>query len=110
MLYIFLCPRQGTEESYKAHVFWAVLKIYWSPTKIEAWQKQVTVSALTKHCANLICLSSLAHHLWGKARFALKPFQPSEDKRKKIQAQFFLDADTSIFQICSVDYATIYPL
>ncbi|KAJ9239662.1 hypothetical protein DTO169E5_4174 [Paecilomyces variotii] len=67
---------------------WAMLEMYWSPTKIEAWQRQVTGPALTEHCANLICLTPSARRLWEKARFALKPFEPSEDK-KKMQVQFF---------------------
>ncbi|KAJ9260016.1 hypothetical protein DTO207G8_713 [Paecilomyces variotii] len=69
-------------------LFWARLKTYWSAAKIEAWKRQVTGRDRTEHCANLICLSPSAHRLWGKARFALKPFEPSEDK-KKMDLQFF---------------------
>ncbi|GKZ40082.1 hypothetical protein AbraIFM66950_002274, partial [Aspergillus brasiliensis] len=42
----------------------------------------------TEVCSNLLCMTNLAHKLWKKARFALKPLSLSEDQRS-LKVQFY---------------------
>lgn len=79
----------GSHEGGKNHAsFWTTLETFWSEEKIEAWKKAVMGDAGTENVQNLLCLTNWAHGLWGKAYFALKPLELSDDK-KTLKLKFF---------------------
>ncbi|KAE8378140.1 hypothetical protein BDV26DRAFT_262128 [Aspergillus bertholletiae] len=69
-------------------IFWDTLKIFWSPEMVATWEKQVLGPDGTETCSNRICMVNIAHKLWEKARFALKPLSLSEDQ-STLTVQFF---------------------
>ncbi|RAK98911.1 HNH endonuclease signature motif containing protein [Aspergillus ibericus CBS 121593] len=68
--------------------FWEVLGTYWSPQQVKAWEEQTFDPDGTETCSNLMCMNNMAHKLWEKAGFALKPLSLSEDKRQ-LEVQFY---------------------
>lgn len=53
-----------------------------------AWMNQAAGPEGTETCSNFLCMTDMAHKLWKKARFALKPLSLSEDRRS-LQVQFY---------------------
>ncbi|OJJ72154.1 hypothetical protein ASPBRDRAFT_55379 [Aspergillus brasiliensis CBS 101740] len=68
--------------------FWNALECFWTPQQLEAWKEQVLGPDGVETCSNLMCMTNLAHELWEKAVFALKPLSLSEDKRH-LEVQFY---------------------
>lgn len=68
--------------------FWNALECFWTPQQVEAWKEQVLGPDGVETCSNLMCMTNLAHELWEKAVFALKPLSLSEDKRQ-LQVQLY---------------------
>ncbi|KAE8159808.1 hypothetical protein BDV40DRAFT_290665 [Aspergillus tamarii] len=68
--------------------FWNILGIFWTSDMVEAWEKQVLGPDGTEACSNLMCMVNVAHKLWEKARFALKPLSLREDQ-KVLTVQFY---------------------
>ncbi|KAE8399494.1 hypothetical protein BDV37DRAFT_287513 [Aspergillus pseudonomiae] len=68
--------------------FWRVLTFFWIPEKVRSWSEHVLGPDGTETCSNMMCMVNVAHKLWEKARFALKPLSLSEDQRV-LTVQFF---------------------
>ncbi|PYH95959.1 hypothetical protein BO71DRAFT_482503 [Aspergillus ellipticus CBS 707.79] len=68
--------------------FWTVLQSFWTPQQVETWKEKVLGPDGVEACSNLMCLVNIAHKLWEKALFALKPLSLSEDK-KQLKIQFY---------------------
>jgi hypothetical protein len=74
------------------HNFWQTLRLFWSAGRIQNWRNAIfsdpnNPNQGVETCYNLICLSPDSHRYWTKARFALKPIQLSEDK-KRLDVEF----------------------
>jgi hypothetical protein len=81
-----LGAKAGTKEH---RFFWDHLAIFWSAERIERWEKAIFGDdRRTETLANLMCLGPMTHGVWGKCRFAIKPIELSDDK-KKLTVQFF---------------------
>jgi hypothetical protein len=81
-----LGAKAGTKEH---RFFWDHLAIFWSAERTERWEKAIFGDdRRTETLANLMCLGPMTHGLWGKCRFAIKPIELSDDK-KKLTVQFF---------------------
>ncbi|KAG2416085.1 hypothetical protein HFD88_007277 [Aspergillus terreus] len=63
-------------------------KNFWSSKKVAAWQRDIFSDRGTEVCQNLLTFNTLAHDLWGLARFALEPVEVSEDQ-KTITVRFW---------------------
>ncbi|GAB1213130.1 hypothetical protein ATERTT37_002279 [Aspergillus terreus] len=61
--------------------FWGRLKNFWSREKVAAWQQDILSDRGTEVCQNLLTFNTLAHDLWGLARFGLEPVEVSEDRK-----------------------------
>ncbi|KIW25570.1 uncharacterized protein PV07_08736 [Cladophialophora immunda] len=61
--------------------FWTMLRMFWSDERVDAWFNALFPHG-TETCQNLIGLCPNAHAYWGKAYFALKPIQMSDDKKR----------------------------
>ncbi|KAH8820781.1 hypothetical protein F5884DRAFT_866722 [Xylogone sp. PMI_703] len=68
--------------------FWAGLKVYWKADRVEKWKNALFTEKSTEVCQNLICMCPNAHAYWGKAYFALKVINVSDDK-KSMTVKFF---------------------
>jgi hypothetical protein len=68
--------------------FWHVLGNFWSAETIAAWKRDIFGDQSTEVCQNMLTLNTLAHDLWGMARFALEPVKISED-RKTLTMRFW---------------------
>lgn len=68
--------------------FWSRLKNFWSREKVAAWQQDILSDRGTEVCQNLLTFNTLAHDLWGLARFGLEPVEVSED-RKTLTVRFW---------------------
>ncbi|KAB8276194.1 hypothetical protein BDV30DRAFT_236028 [Aspergillus minisclerotigenes] len=68
--------------------FWNILYAFWTEERINAWKKEVLGPDGTETCSNLMCMANVAHKLWEKGRFALKPLSLSEDQ-KVLTVQFY---------------------
>ncbi|KAB8261870.1 hypothetical protein BDV32DRAFT_157862 [Aspergillus pseudonomiae] len=61
------------------------LQDFW---RVRSWSEHVLGPDGTETCSNMMCMVNVAHKLWEKARFALKPLSLSEDQRV-LTVQFF---------------------
>jgi hypothetical protein len=61
--------------------FWTALAMFWPPSTIEEWKRDVSGGGDTEHCANRITLSPNAHAYWVRCLFALKPVALSQDQK-----------------------------
>src|ERR1700733_8963907 len=73
--------------------FWRLLTGFWTEDRVTEWRNKIFPNSNHPDtdvdvCFNLISLSPSAHWYWSKGRFALKPLEMSEDK-KKLSVQFF---------------------
>ena len=82
--------------------FWASLNLYWTDEQIALWQKSAVTNlahfnaftnlaqpaAPINFCGQMIALDPLAHVLWYRGLFALKPIRISHDQRE-LEVQFF---------------------
>jgi hypothetical protein len=66
--------------------FWAILDLFWEKERVTRWIAEVF--AKPGDCFNLVSLSPDMHELWKRGYFALRPLEPSADK-KELQIQFF---------------------
>lgn len=98
--------QKGEEE---VEDFWTVLRLFWVPEKIDAWEKQVLGPDGTETCSNMMCLVNMAHKLWEKARFALKPLSLSEDQRALTVQFFWLPHYSYYAQMPSVKAPSPFP-
>ncbi|PYH67557.1 HNH endonuclease signature motif containing protein [Aspergillus vadensis CBS 113365] len=78
----------GRMETQTLQEFWFPLHRFWSKERVMAWMKQAAGQEATEACSNFLCMTDMAHKLWKKARFALKPLSLSEDRRS-LQVQFY---------------------
>ncbi|KAE8326208.1 hypothetical protein BDV39DRAFT_206102 [Aspergillus sergii] len=84
-----VCPYGlGQKEEKPLKEFWAILRMFWTRKKVDAWKKQVSGPHRTETCSNMMCMVNVAQKLWEKARFALKPLSISEDQ-KVLTVQFY---------------------
>ena|SRR2546423_7297033 len=69
--------------------FWRSLSVFWGKDQINKWKNTIFPNGVgVGSCFNLISLSSLAHEMWNKGLFALKPLNLSRN-RKTLTVQFF---------------------
>jgi hypothetical protein len=69
--------------------FWESLYIFWDEGKVNKWKNTIFPDGVgVESCFNLISLSSIAHEMWNKGLFALKPLELSHN-RKRLTVQFF---------------------
>jgi hypothetical protein len=73
--------------------FWWLLNVFWTEDRVTEWRNKIFPDPNHpdtgfEACFNLISLSPSAHWHWNKGRFALKPLEMSDDKKKLI-VQFF---------------------
>jgi len=73
--------------------FWWLLNVFWTEDRVTEWRNKIFPDPNhpdtgVEACFNLISLSASAHWHWNKGRFALKPLEMSDDK-KKLTVQFF---------------------
>ncbi|QSS56557.1 hypothetical protein I7I53_04805 [Histoplasma capsulatum var. duboisii H88] len=68
--------------------FWTTLKLYWSEERINQWKAAVFGEKGGEACSNLLTLAPSVHAYWGRALFALKPLDVSDDG-KSIEVQLF---------------------
>jgi hypothetical protein len=61
--------------------FWTALAMFWPPSTIEEWKRDVSGGGDTEPCANRITLSPNAHAYWVRCLFALKPVALSQDQK-----------------------------
>ncbi|KAF4627020.1 hypothetical protein G7Y89_g11137 [Cudoniella acicularis] len=91
-IYPFCLLAEEDEIFGKRHVFWRMLRNFWSKEKIAAWEAAVFPDGPEERgletARNLITLSADAHILWNKGAFALKPISLSEDNAT-LTIQFF---------------------
>ncbi|PWY82479.1 hypothetical protein BO83DRAFT_454278 [Aspergillus eucalypticola CBS 122712] len=78
----------GREGDQALQQFWFPLHHFWSKERVMAWMKHAAGPEATEACSNLLCMTDIAHKLWKKARFALKPLSLSEDRRS-LEVQFY---------------------
>ncbi|KAJ9261872.1 hypothetical protein DTO195F2_3860 [Paecilomyces variotii] len=69
--------------------FWQLLSAFFDPKKLERWRSEIfrdptNPSKLSDGCFNMICINPLAHELWNRGFFALRPISLSEDKKTLI--------------------------
>lgn len=76
------------KDSPKQRYFFYALRLYREDKKIESWETQINSEDIRTSCANMLCMSIHAYHLWLKARFALRPVSLSEDKTR-LTVQFY---------------------
>jgi HNH endonuclease len=74
------------QSSAKEIKFWHILEGFWSEERIQRWREKIFPDQNrpdqgSETCQNLICLSYDAHAYWGRAYFALKPIQLSDDEK-----------------------------
>lgn len=69
-------------------LFWSALGVFWSDELISQWKAAVFGEKGTEVCSNLITLTPSVHGYWGKALFALKPMDVSDDGMS-MDVQFF---------------------
>lgn len=72
--------RRG-EQLTPADSIWAILDMFWSQDRVDAWYKAIFPSGMNA-CNNLISLTQTAHKWWGKAYFVLQPIELSEDNKR----------------------------
>jgi hypothetical protein len=92
-LYPFHSLKHNEEDEFGSrHIFWNLLKSFWSKEKVAAWEGELFPNGINAigldQPFNLITLSTGAHRDWGEGRFALKPISLSEDKTT-LKVQFF---------------------
>ena len=73
--------------------FWWLLNVFWTEDRVAKWKNKIFPDLNhpdtgIEACFNLISLGPSAHWHWNKGRFALKPLEMSDDK-KKLTVQFF---------------------
>ncbi|KAJ9295611.1 hypothetical protein DTO217A2_9015 [Paecilomyces variotii] len=68
--------------------FWRSLQTFWTTEQISRWKSVIFSDQSTEVVPNLISLSPSAHAYWGKALFALKPQNESQDGTH-MDVQFF---------------------
>jgi hypothetical protein len=73
--------------------FWRLLGVFWTTDRVAEWKNKIFPNPNhpdtgIEACFNLISLCPDAHWYWNKGRFALKPLEISDDK-KKLTVQFF---------------------
>ncbi|OAX76956.1 hypothetical protein ACJ72_08750, partial [Emergomyces africanus] len=59
--------------------FWTTLELYWSEERINQWKAAVFGEKGGEACSNLLTLAPSVHAYWGRALFALKPLDVSDD-------------------------------
>ena len=69
----------GKKPENEREEFWSLLETFWAPDKIEKWKSKVLGPRGTETVENYLCLSTIVHDLWGKARLALEPVEVAED-------------------------------
>ena len=82
-IYPYSLPDQSSAKEFK---FWDILEGFWSEERIQRWREKIFPDQNcpdqgSETCQNLICLSHDAHAYWGRAYFALKPIQLSDDEK-----------------------------
>jgi hypothetical protein len=75
------------------------LHVFWTEDHVTEWRNKIFPypdhpDTGVEACFNLISLSPSAHWHWNKGRFALKPLEISDDK-KKLTVQFFWQSQYS---------------
>ncbi|KAL4930703.1 uncharacterized protein BDV17DRAFT_258388 [Aspergillus undulatus] len=79
----------GTKVGSKEHRdFWKALADFWSPTQIKEWEDIVLGPERTEILPNLMCLVPTVHGLWGRAKFAIKHIEISNDK-SELTVEFY---------------------
>ena len=73
------------EEEKNQQTLWSGLENFWTPEHMATWKEAIKKSE--DSCANMITFIRKITYLWAKARFALKPSPPSDD-RKQLDLQF----------------------
>jgi hypothetical protein len=73
--------------------FWRLLGVFWTDDRVAEWRNKIFPNPNhsdtgVEACFNLISLGAEAHWHWNNGRFALKPLEISDDK-KKLTVQFF---------------------
>jgi hypothetical protein len=69
--------------------FWSYLNVCWREEDVNKWVTILFSSdSEVENCFNLICLNSVAHDLWSKGHFVLKPLSISDD-RKMMNLEFY---------------------
>jgi hypothetical protein len=73
--------------------FWRLLGVFWADDRVTKWRNKIFPNPNhpdtgIEACFNLISLGAEAHWQWNNGRFALKPLEISDDK-KKLTVQFF---------------------
>ena len=89
--------------------FWRYLAVFWGKDQINTWKNTIFPDGVgVESCFNLISLSSMAHDMWTKGLFALKPLKLSRD-RKKLIVQFFWQVPGNYELDSEVDLLTETP-
>ncbi|GAB1206335.1 hypothetical protein APSETT445_005020 [Aspergillus pseudonomiae] len=89
--------------------FWDILNIFWAPEKVRSWSEQVLGPDGTETCSNMICMVNVAHMLWEKARFALKPLSISENQRALTVQFFWLPTNLYFHEIPALEAPSPFP-
>lgn len=73
--------------------FWKLLEFFFDKDRIDRWRKQIFRDRSDPNkpvdgCHNRVCLDPVAHCMWNRGLFALRPIAQSEDN-KELTIQFY---------------------
>ncbi|GKZ32541.1 hypothetical protein AbraIFM66950_002022, partial [Aspergillus brasiliensis] len=72
--------------------FWDMLKFFWEPERLAAWQSQMTTNLPYDSLQNLMCLNADLQQMWNEGHFALRPVGYNNDKTT-LKLEFIWQAD-----------------
>lgn len=87
--------------------FWKLLHFFFEPDRLNRWRAEIfkdpsNPTKASDGCHNMICLSPMAHSLWARGLFALRPVSMSNDC-KELTVQFYWESTPSHGRFDSVD-------
>ncbi|EEH04553.1 conserved hypothetical protein [Histoplasma capsulatum G186AR] len=73
--------------------FWKLLHFFFEPDRLNRWRAEIfkdpsNPTQTADGCHNMICLSPIAHEMWSRGQFALRPVSMSDDC-KELTVKFY---------------------